>query len=33
VRRTIEWYRCAADGASAGRLSDLCASQIAEHSS
>lgn len=32
IRRTIDWYRCAAGGASSSDLADLCRRQIVEHS-
>ncbi|MGH9443999.1 MAG: CDP-glucose 4,6-dehydratase [Thermoanaerobaculia bacterium] len=31
ITRTIDWYRCAASGASPQRLAELCREQIAEH--
>lgn len=32
IRRTIDWYRGAADGATATELAELCGRQIVEHS-
>lgn len=33
IRRTVDWYRCATDGASSDELAELCHRQIVEHSS
>ena len=33
IGRTVDWYRCAAGGASSDELAELCRRQIVEHSS
>jgi len=33
IRRTVDWYRCAAGSASSSELAGLCRRQIVEHSS